>query len=112
MRDDTFSVRFVKAAALLLIAVLSFTMLYGFFTSDKYKYPVYSYLDGNVDVDYPVGLEKLQYSKREWIAGAYDHILEKYGSFYRYFIACGLTPTEIRLVRRKLTGRRRRLCVL
>ena len=72
----------------------------------------YSYLDGNVDVDYPVGLEKLQYSKREWIAGAYDHILEKYGSFYRYFIACGLTPTEIRLVRRKLTGRRRRLCVL
>ena len=46
MRDDTFSVRFVKAAALLLIAVLSFTMLYGFFTSDKYKYPVYSYLDG------------------------------------------------------------------
>ena len=35
----------IKLIALTLIAILSFTALYGFFTTDSYKSPIYSYLD-------------------------------------------------------------------
>ena len=63
----------------------------------------FTYLDSNVVVNYPEEIRELDNSKREWIAAAYDHILEEYGSFKRYLKACGLTGKEVRRIRRKLT---------
>ena len=48
------------------------------------------------------GLEELEYSKPEWIEAAYDHILEKYGSFRRYLTSAGLKQKDIRKIRQKL----------
>ncbi len=62
----------------------------------------FSYLDQHVEVHYGEGLEDLNNSKREWIAAAYDHIMEEYGSFKNYLLECGLTKKEIRRIRKKL----------
>lgn len=46
MINQTNPMWLVKVVALVLLAVLSFTVAYGFFTTDSYKYPIYTYLDG------------------------------------------------------------------
>ena len=62
----------------------------------------FSYLDKHVTVNYGEGLEDLNNSKREWIAAAYDNIMDNYGSFKNYLLECGLTKKEIRRIRKKL----------
>ena len=63
----------------------------------------FTYIDKYLNINYGQGLDELNNSKREWIAAAYDHILDKYGSFKLYLMACGLTKKEIRRLRKKLT---------
>ena len=46
MNTQTSPMWLLKLVALILLAVLSFTVFYSFFTTDSYKYPMYSYLDG------------------------------------------------------------------
>ncbi len=46
MNYQTSPMWLLKLVALVLLAVLSCTVLYSFFTTDSYKYPMYSYLDG------------------------------------------------------------------
>ena len=48
------------------------------------------------------GLEELEYSRPEWMEAAYDHVLDKYGTFRAYFLAVGLTKKEIRKIRQKM----------
>ena len=61
-----------------------------------------TYLKNNVVINYPEGMEELDDSKPEWIEAAYARVMERYGSFKLYLLACGLTKKEIRKLRRKL----------
>ncbi len=59
----------------------------------------YTYLCDNLELRISKGLEELQYSKRQWIDEAYNHVIKTYGSFEEYFIQVGLTREEIDLIR-------------
>lgn len=61
-----------------------------------------TYLKDHVELRIHDGLEELEFSKPEWIEAAYDHIIEKYGSFRRYFLSVGLKQKDIRKIRQKL----------
>lgn len=62
----------------------------------------HTYLKDHVELRIEEGLEELEFSKPMWIETAYDHIMEEYGSFRLYLMACGLAKKEIRRIRRKL----------
>lgn len=62
----------------------------------------HTYLKDHVELRIHEGLEELEYSKPQWIEAAYDHVMEEYGSFKKYFLAAGLTKKEIKKIRRKL----------
>ena len=62
----------------------------------------HTYLKDHVELHIHDGLEELEYSRPEWMEAAYDHVLDKYGTFRAYFLAVGLTKKEIRKIRQKM----------
>ena len=62
----------------------------------------HTYLKEHVELRIEDGLEELEFSKPEWIEAAYEHIIEVYGSFRLYLMACGLSKKEIKRLQRKL----------
>lgn len=62
----------------------------------------HTYLKDHVELHIHDGLEELEYSRPEWLEAAYDHVLDKYGTFRAYFLAVGLTKKEIRKIRQKM----------
>ena len=62
----------------------------------------HTYLRDHVELRIHDGLEELEYSRPQWIAAAYDHVMTEYGSFRNYLLSAGLKKKEIRKIRRKL----------
>lgn len=62
----------------------------------------YTYLHDNVFIDFPEGLEELEYSRPAWIMAAYDYIIDTYGTVYDYLLDCGLKKKELKQLMKKL----------
>jgi protein-tyrosine phosphatase len=61
-----------------------------------------TYLENYVDLHLREELKDLEYSRPEWIAEAYDYLIETYGSFEDYLLAVGLSQKTIKKVKRHL----------
>ncbi len=68
----------------------------------KFHMVSHTYLRDHVELRIHDGLEELEYSRPQWIAAAYDHVMTEYGSFRNYLLSAGLKKKEIRKIRRKL----------
>ncbi|MDO4555533.1 MAG: tyrosine-protein phosphatase [Lachnospiraceae bacterium] len=61
-----------------------------------------TYLKGHVDLHLREELADLEFSRPEWMAEAYDYLMEKYETMEDYLMEVGLSKTEIKKLKRKL----------